>query len=286
MEELTVPTLLLHIRSEMPNLTKAEQHVAEYILAHPNDVLRLSVFELAERCNTSDATVIRTFRKFGMSSFHEFKIALAQSIVSPLKMVSSDIDSDDSTEAIIRKVYNGVVNTIALTRDLGQEEKLVQAACMLHDARRIFILGLGGSSSVAYDLYHKMLRLGLSVIYQPDIFLQRIDTANFTQKGDVVFAISHSGSSRAVVEAAQLAKKLGASIISLSDISRSPLKDLADISLSVMSEENKFNLYAPSSKIAEYSIVDVLYSLISVLYPDESYASIYKVQSTMTSTKC
>lgn len=284
-ETMTVPSFLLHIQSELSNLTKTEKRVAEYVLNNPNNVLHLSLIGLAENCKTSDATVIRTFRKLGMTSFHEFKISLAQSIVSPLKMANSDIDANDSAKSTISKIYNGITNTIIMTRDLNQDDKLVEAAQMLYESTHIYICGMGNSNSVASDFYHKMLRLGLRATYQQDIHLLHIDIGNFAKPDNVFFIVSHSGSSKLVVEVAQFAKKKGVKVISLSDVGRSPIKDISDICLCTISDETKFNLSALSSKIAEYAIIDVLFSLISFMHPQETVEQIKSVNKAMTTLK-
>ena len=78
-----------------------------------------------------------------------------------------------------------------------------------------------------------------------------------------MFAVSHSGSSKVVVDNTLLAKNNGATVISLSSMGKSPLTELADISLYTAANETRYRIVAISSRIAELTIVDTLYSYMS-----------------------
>lgn len=130
-----------------------------------------------------------------------------------------------------------------------------------------------------------MLRLGLSVTFLSDIHMQQINLVNFCGKGDVIFAISHSGSSKLVVDATRLGKWQGATVITLTDISSSELKKEADIALCTTSDETRWNLHAPASKIAQYTIVDALYTAIAYKYRSETASYTKNVEASMTQFK-
>jgi DNA-binding MurR/RpiR family transcriptional regulator len=208
--KLETPALILQMKSQLNSLTKTERRVADYIIDHPDDVIYLSVAGLAEKSETSDATVIRTCKKLGMTSYQEFKVTLAQSIAVPLKTLNEDIEEGDSIETVVNKVFESTIHTLKLTRDILKIPVIEQAADALYSARCIYIFGMGNSSAVGADLHHKMLRLGLPAIAEADSHLQRIAVATLVREGDVVFAISHSGSSKDVVDTAGMAKKKGA----------------------------------------------------------------------------
>ena len=82
--------------------------------------------------------------------------------------------------------------------------------------------------------------------------------------GDVCVAISHSGSSIDIVDAATLAKDFGATIICMTNIGRSPLSDVADIRLDTASKETEYHIIALSSRIAQLTIIDSLYTALAV----------------------
>ena len=75
-------SLVTQIKAHSSSLTKAEQRVAAYIIENPESVIFQSVSDLADCSKTSDATVMRTCKRLGFSSYQEFKVLLAQAIAS------------------------------------------------------------------------------------------------------------------------------------------------------------------------------------------------------------
>ena len=254
--------LSFRIRNMLPELSKAEAQVAEYIAASPDEVINLSVSALADCCGVSEPTVIRACRTLGFSGYQALKIALIQSTSAPIQFEGEEVNAQDSMSGVIQKVFGAATDAITLTRDSLDVQAMEKAAEALVRAKRILIFGVGGSAAVATDVQHKFLRLGLDAHAYSDTNLQTI-TATFAGKDDVVFAISHSGSSKAVVDNTQLAKSNGATVISLSSMGKSPLTELADISLYTAANETRYRIVAISSRIAELTIIDTLYSYMS-----------------------
>ena len=190
------------------------------------------------------------------------KIALIQSASAPIQFDGEEVTAEDNMSSAIQKVFGAASDAITLTRDSLDPAVMEKAAEVLVKARRVYIFGVGGSAAVATDVQHKFLRLGLDAQALSDLNLQTI-TATFAGKEDVVFAISHSGSSKAVVDNTKLAKSNGATIISLSSMGKSPLTELADISLYTAANETRYRIVAISSRIAELTIIDTLYSYMA-----------------------
>ena len=161
------------------------------------------------------------------------------------------------------KVFQGTMQALTLTHDSLDAEALVKAADAITNARRVVILGMGSSYSVAVDMQHKLLRLGIDAVAFNDSHIQTI-TASLLTKDDVVFAISHSGSSKDIVDNTKLAKSNGATTISLTSIGSSPLSKTTDIQLYTASKETQYRIVALSSRIAQEVIIDTLYTLIAI----------------------
>ena len=268
--------LIFKIRSLIPELSKSEALVAEYISGNPDEVIDLSVSALADCCGVSEPTVIRACRNIGFSGYQALKIALIQSRSAPIQCAGEEVTAKDSLQNTIGKVFAAALDAVTLTRDNISLSDMENAAEALLRARRIFIFGVGGSAAVASDVQHKFSRLGLDAVAYSDMNLQAI-VAAFAKKEDVVFAISHSGSSKAVVDTTQIAKSNGATVISLSSMGKSPLTELADISLFTSANETRYRIVAISSRIAELTIIDSLYSYMSFRTGNEENLIIEKV---------
>lgn len=257
--------LITKINAQIPRLTKSEQRVALYITQNPQTAIFQSISELADCSNTSEATVVRTCKNLGFSSYQEFKVLLAQAIANPVQMLHGAICIEDNApvSSIVNSVFDSTVQTLRLTQSSLDIPSMEQAADLLCRARRVFILGLGGSHAMALDLQHKLLRLGIDAVYHSDLHLQRISIANQVTSEDVLFAISHSGSSKDVVDNALLAKKAKAKIIALTGAQKSPLSSCADVQIYTLSDETKHSIASVSSRLAQLAVIDVLHTIIS-----------------------
>ncbi len=254
--------LLFKIRSLIPELSKSEALVAEYIAGHSEEVINLSVSALADSCGVSEPTIIRACKSIGFSGYQAMKIALIQSMSAPVRYSGEEVSQEDDMQSAMLKVFGAAADAIALTRENLSVKDMQSAADALLSARRIFIFGVGGSAAVASDVQHKFMRLGLDATAYSDMNVQAIAAA-FAGEGDVIFAISHSGSSKAVVDNARLAKSNGATVISLSSHGKSPITETADISLFTTANETRYRIVAISSRIAELTVIDALYSYMS-----------------------
>ena len=254
--------LKFKIRSLLPELSRSEATVAEYILNHSDDVIDLSVSALADLCGVSEPTVIRACRTIGFSGYQALKIALIKSAENTIEYSGEEVQAEDDMKMSVQKVFGAANDAINLTRDNLDIKAMEKAADLLINAKRILIFGVGGSAAVAADVQHKFLRLGFNAQALSDLNMQAISAA-YAGEGDVVFAISHSGSSKVVVDNASLAAKNGAKVISLSSIGKSPLTEIADVSLFTAANETRYRIVAISSRIAELTIIDTLYSYMA-----------------------
>lgn len=255
--------LALKIESMLHSLSRSERAVATYIAENPAQVIYLSVAALAEACGVSDPTVVRTCQKLGFTGYQSLKLAVAQSTVSPEETVHEDISPEDDMQTVADKVFQSAAYALRFTREVLDAQQLEAAAHALMEARRIVIFGAGASGPIAMDLHHKLLRLGLDTAVYTDAHLQAI-AGTYLDERDVVFAISHSGSSRAVVDNTQRIKSRGAKVITLTCAGRSPLSRLADVNLTTVSNETKYRVVAISSRAAALTIVDSIYTYIAM----------------------
>lgn len=279
-----IPALILKMQTLKSSLSKAEEKVVDYIINNPEEVIYLSVSGLAEKSNVSDATIVRTCQKIGMNGYQDLKVTLAQDIVTPLQSIHEEIEEGDSVSVITDKVFQSTMHTLQFTCDTLQHGSIEKAVDILDSSARIAIFGLGNSHSIAVDLQHKLLRLGINATAYTDSHMQIIASVGL-KPGDCVFAISHSGSSRDVVDAARIAKANGVSVISLTNIGRSPLADIADVQLTTISKESHYHIVALASRVAQMVIIDTLYTIIAMRRKDEAVQSFRNIEKNLESKK-
>ena len=279
-----VPALVMKMRALYDRLNAAEKKVIRYAIDHPEEVVSLSVSDLADKSGSSEATVVRACRSVGMKGYQDLKLSLIQNIVTPLQSIHEEIGEKDSASAVLDKVFQSTIHTLKYTRDVIDVTAVERAAGLLMKARRIAVFGMGNSHAIALDAQHKLLRLGLNVTALADSHLQSISAA-FLGTGDVVLAISHSGSSREVIEAASLARENGAKVISISNIGTSPLTKVSDVVLCTASTETRYRIVSLASRHAAMVIIDVIYTLIAMRKGDDAVKGFKRVEAALEDKK-
>ena len=195
--------LIVKIKAMMGHMSKAERRVADYIVQNQDEVIHLTVSELADLTSVSNATVIRTCQRIGSGNYQDLKITLAQEIVTPMQSINEELSFEDDPATILDKVFNTERQALDYTRNNIDMKELLRAVDVLQNAGTIHVLGMGNSRAIAQDLEHKLLRLGLNAVMRGDGHMDII-SASFLKPCDVMFAISYSGSTMDVINAAKV----------------------------------------------------------------------------------
>ncbi|MBI4666596.1 MAG: MurR/RpiR family transcriptional regulator [Nitrospinae bacterium] len=271
------------IRGVVPSLQPAERRVAEYVLAHGEDLLAQSVGEVAAAADVSEATVIRFCRTARFLGFADLKIALARELVTPIaSAIHEDITEKDDTATLARKVFGANIQTLNDTLSVVDAKAVDKAVDMLAGAGRILVIGVGTSAPIAMDAYTKFMRLGLSVTVQTDAHLMMMEAA-LLSKGDMIFAISHSGSTKDPVETIKAGKGAGARAVAVTNSFLSPIAKASDVALITASKETRFRSEALSSRIAQASILDLLYVALGMRDRKRTLSCIRRIEDVITS---
>lgn len=252
---------LARIRSRLPALAAAEQKVAQWVLQHADDVIHMSMAQVARECGVSDTTVLRFCRAAGFQGYTDMKLAIVQDLATPTQLVHDDITEEDDALTIARKVFLSNMQALQDTMEILDGEALARAADMLADARLILIIGVGTSGPIMQDMYHMLFRLGLNVRAQSDSYLQLMEAA-LVGPEDVVVGVSQSGSSTDPVLTMAEAKRNGAGTIVITGNAESPITQHADVTLLTVSRETRAEAIA--SRIAQMTLVDALYVILSM----------------------
>ncbi len=273
---------IARIRGLAPSLLPAEKKVALYVMKNADDVLAQSIGEVAAGAEVSEATIIRFCRTAKFSGFANMKIALAREFVTPLaSTLHEDITEKDNSATLARKVFGANINTLQETLSVLDPVAVEDATRHINGAGKTLIIGVGTSAPIALEAYSKFMRLGLTVTLQSDAHLMMMEAA-LLKKGDAVLAISHSGATIDPVETVKVARSAGASAIAITNNLLSPLAKACNITLVTASKETKFRAEALSSRIAQSSILDLLYVSLGLKNQKRALVCAQKIEDVIT----
>lgn len=252
------PVWKIKLQSAVKDMGAAERRVADFVLDNPKEVVNNTITEIADKSGTSEATVVRFCRRIGYKGFQGLKIAIAQEIVPPIQVMYEGINANDDIGNIRKKVFYSSIEALQDTEKLVDNAELQRAVDAICSAKKFDLYGLGGSGCIAQDAAHKFMKIGIRSNVYCDTHMQML-SASHMGTGDVVMGISHSGSTKDIVEALDLAKHLGACTICLTHYSKSPITLVSDINLYTTAREMMFRSDGMTSRIAQLAIIDTLY---------------------------
>lgn len=269
---------------ESATATNTERKIAAYIRENFDRVLHCTLLELAELIGVSDASVVRFCKSLGYKGFQEFKISAALETIPTGQQYHPKLKRDDSAEDICQKVFSTEITALQRTIHALDLENMKQVARILSKAGRIVFAGTGGSIIVARDALHKFLKIGLHVCAAEDKDIQLME-ASLLGRGDVLFAVSHSGSNIHVLRAAELAKSCGATIVGLTTTGKTNLSKLADYLITTISEETIFSSESGSTRLAQLAVIDSLVAVVAFQDYDDAFQAIYKTRAATSDNK-
>jgi len=265
--------ILLKIESKKHTFTKTENKIAQYVLSEYDKVVYMSITELSDKLKVSEGSIVRFCQKLGFSGFHPFKINLA--------VTQRDIKETDDLLDLKKGDMAGLKNFVSKrniaiienTKQFISERELSLCVELLKGANQIMISGMGASDNTAGDCFYKLLRLGLNCKKATDAHIQAMLASQLTE-GDVLIAISQSGSTLETVDIAQNAKRHGASVISITGYERSPLTKFSDHVLLTPTKESPFESGAIRAKIAQLFVIELLFSALYIEFEETGMKSI------------
>ncbi|MGE5574473.1 MAG: MurR/RpiR family transcriptional regulator [Bacteroidota bacterium] len=260
---------LARIRGLYPDLAPAEQKLADYVLGDPQEVIYATVTQLADRCGVGEATVIRFCQSAGFKGYQDLKLSVARDLVSPLANINEAIAPEDSTDLIAQKVTLGSLRAINETLKVLDPTALKETITLILRARRIQFCGVGTSGLTALEAKARFLRIGVCSEAYLDAHFAAMLAATLGAD-DVAVGFSHTGSTKDTVHCLAVAKEAGAHTVCITNHPKSPITEVAEITLLTSSPETPLGSGAFRSKMAQLLVLDILFTGVAMRTPESA----------------
>ena len=246
------------IFSTYESLYNAEKKVADYTIAHPSELIEMSIAELAAQCEASQATVMRFCKKVGCTGFYQFKIRLAGELREQGEQEASNgIDLDQMEQSIQNVMLNKVEELKATFQNINPVE-FKEILEKILEANLIEFAAMGNTIPIALDGAYKFEQLGLQAISFP-IWESQEAFARTLKKGDMLIAISASGESRKLLDIVKIAREKGALIVAITNQHTSALAEASDYLLLTATRENVFHSQISFTRMAAMALIDSMF---------------------------
>lgn len=225
--------LIKVIQNNYYKFSKGQKIIAQFIIEHYDKAAFMTAAKIGQTVDVSESTVVRFASALGFDGFPELQKSLQVMIKNKLttvQRISLDKDQDDSEE-FIKKVLKNEIHSLRNYLDDLDESQLQKAAELIFNARKIYILGMRVSYTLA-------LYLGFYL----DVILENVKILNFGSNSlfeqmiritedDLFIIISYPRYSKQSLDAASFAKERNAKILAITDTESSPFYPLSDVAL-------------------------------------------------------
>ncbi|WP_425046256.1 MurR/RpiR family transcriptional regulator [Primorskyibacter sp. S87] len=263
--------ILDRLAGELSDLTPEARKAATYVLENPRDVGVSTVREIAEAANVKPNTVVRMARQVGFEGYEDFRAPFREAIrrgaadfpdrARWLQDIRKSGDLGGLYADMVRDVLANVEETFA---GISTDE-LKSAAEAIWNARRVFTLGVGVNNSVARNFTY-LASTGMTEFHAiPRPGSTPVDDLAWADKRDVLIAVTCKPFRTEVVEAVEIAREQGMTIIALSDSRASPIVRVSDHGFVVSVDTPQF---FPSS-VSIIALLETLLSFVIAVASDE-----------------
>jgi len=223
--------ILHHISSIYNTLTPRQRKLAEYLYENLNQAILLNSRELAVNAGVSEATLFRFITGLGFSGFPEFKKTVGHYILensSTSERLAESAKAMKGRTPMIKRILNDDVENIQMLSARVTEDAFESAVGKICAARRLYVLGLRSSYTLAFYLAFN-LRFFLASVTLIDLGIGDIpEQLRDLGSSDVFVAISFKRYTREVVRITEKVKSKGAHVLAVTDSELSPFTRLAD----------------------------------------------------------
>lgn len=246
--------LLQRIEDSIPQFSKSQKLIADYILHHYEKAAYMTALKLGNAVNVSESTVVRFAIELGFEGYPQLQRSLQEHIKNRLTSLQrmdvtrSRIGDLDPVEGMLSQD----IDKIRRTMDSVDRESFENAVNTIISAKKIFIQG-AMSSGILASFMHYYLRL----VFDKVALVGSVGTSEMYQQmihigeGDLLIAMSFPRYAQSTIQACKFAHESGAQIIAITDSESSPLVQFAHTPLYACSDMVSFvdSLVAPMSLI-------------------------------------
>ncbi|MCP9312184.1 MurR/RpiR family transcriptional regulator [Liquorilactobacillus satsumensis] len=208
---------------DLKNFTPTEILVYNYLISHSDEVMHLSIRQLAVTIHVSSASIMRCIKKMNYDSFYEFKFSLKQ---KKLALQDKELAGTFNTEIFdLGTEYFDRPLLQQYSHELNAFKKLVK------DTNKILFFGIGTSGTLAQYGARQFSNFRINAFYNVDPFYPLPYDLD-RDSNQIAILLSVSGETAEVIKEAVKLKEQKFHIVSITNNSYCTLARLSDVNFS------------------------------------------------------
>ena len=249
--------ILVILEEKEPTFSKGQRRISQYIVEAYDKAAFMTASKLGKTVGVSESTVVRFAVELGYNGYPEMQKAMQEMVMNRLTSVQRMEIANDriGKEDVLTKVLQADADKIRQTSETISRDHFNAAVEALVRARRIYVLGVRSSATLAqfagYYMNYMFDNVHVITASGPGEMFERL--VGVTAE-DVVFAFSFPRYSSATIKAAQYCRNIGATVVGVTNSALSPLAQYCDHVL--LAKSDMVSLV--DSLVAPLSVVNAL----------------------------
>jgi len=227
--ELAENNVLKLLEDRFADLSPQMRRAARYIIDHPEDVALNSMRALAARAGVGPNVMLRLARELEFDSYEPFRQHFQNWILSKSpgswkgRAETLRQAPTDEAFAFVSSYIEQETENLRETFTSALTEQLEEAAGMISQARRVYVLGLRSLFSISFYLNYVCRLFMNKTILMTGIGGTFADELRDVTEEDVLVALSYQPYAQDTVKAVAFAREKGARIVTITDSKVSPV---------------------------------------------------------------
>lgn len=229
------------IKKRYIRLSKGQRKVAQFVMDNPNIIATQVASEVGRQAGVSESTVIRFCYAMDLSGYSELQQKIkdyliekngpTQATVKPRAYKKQNILCNE----VMAKDVDGIIRIMQKIK----EAEFNKTIDILHNAQRIFILGVRSSAPAALAFYNNLSS------YRNEVYLMSYKSermaVDLTQMNEnsVLFVVGVDEQQEDVLAVVELAKRKNIKVLAITDDVPCPLQEYADMLFAVKRGEQE-----------------------------------------------
>ena len=234
-KEVVVITPKLHplvekITAGIEDLTPKGRILGEYIIAQPRKAVFMTTKELAETCEVSEATVVRFVAGIGYDRYSDFQQALRDFVDTELTLLDRlDIADMTAPGAVrFRRTVTEEIDNLQQLYSSLDVETMEAVVAVLDRKVPVHVIGSRLSFTMAYYLGWAMTKVRGDIRILAGSDRTTIDWLTIAPAASVTVIVATSRYPNELIRLGKLVKRLGQTLVVITDSSSCPVLQFAD----------------------------------------------------------
>ena len=225
------------ISNKLNSLTPKAQALGTYIIQNPSKAVFMTTKELAETCETSEATVVRFVSTLGYKGYSDFQEALKDFVNTGLSLPER-VAIKGIKEQGTDRLHVGVLEELNNLKYLYENidiETMNQFVDYLDKSDAVYVVGSRLSYTFAYYLGWSLTKIqkGIHIIKGSDS--TSFDMLANARSNSLVILVATTRYPNELLKLSKMIRRSGHTLLTMTDSNLAPMIQFADLSLVVPS---------------------------------------------------